>query len=93
LCTADGDTAGLKRSASRYPSLGECLPAIESPTLVIQGLQDQYGTSKQVEAVVGGVTGRSESLMLADCRHAPHVDQREAIESAMARFVTSVADL
>jgi hypothetical protein len=48
----------------------------------------EYGTSKQVEAVVGGVSGRSESLMLADCRHAPHVDQREAVESAIARFVS-----
>lgn len=74
-------------------NIEEYLAGIESPTLVIQGLQDEYGTSKQVEAVVGAVAGPSESLMLADCRHAPHVDQRAAVESAMAWFVTSASHL
>jgi len=74
-------------------NIEEYLPGIESPTFVIQGLQDEYGTSKQVEAVVGGVAGPGESLMLADCRHAPHVDQRAAVEAAMARFVTSATHL
>ena len=31
--------------------LSGSLPAIESPTLVIQGLQDEYGPSRQVKAV------------------------------------------
>lgn len=72
-------------------SIQDLLPAVTCPVLVIQGEQDEYGTLRQVEAVAEGVAGPVETLLLADCRHAPHRDRREATVAAIARFVGSVA--
>ena len=75
------------RPGFRSWNIEEYLPRVAAPTLVIQGLQDEYGTLRQVEAVVTGLPAGSQSLVLAACRHSPHVDQRAAVEDAMARFI------
>jgi pimeloyl-ACP methyl ester carboxylesterase len=66
------------------------LPAIESPVLVIQGEEDEYGTAKQVEAVVAGVRGPARSLLLAHCGHSPHRERAEEVLDAASRFVREV---
>lgn len=63
------------------------LPGIHSPTIVIQGLDDEYGTPLQVDAMTTALGNRCETLLLADCGHTPHVDRRAAVETAMAGFV------
>ena len=70
-------------------NIEECLPRIDVPTLVIQGLQDEYGTPRQVERVAAGLSRRRNpvTLMLDECGHSPHVDQREAVLAAMANFI------
>jgi pimeloyl-ACP methyl ester carboxylesterase len=78
------------RPEFRSWNIEEYLPRIAAPTLVVQGLQDEYGTLRQVEAVVTRLPRGSQSLVLAACRHSPHVDQRAAVEDAMARFIGDV---
>jgi pimeloyl-ACP methyl ester carboxylesterase len=68
-------------------NIEEYLPAIACPTLVIQGKDDEYGTLKQVDAVASGLSGRVETLLLEQCRHSPHIDQREAVEGAALAFL------
>lgn len=68
-------------------NIEEYLSAITSPTLVIQGKDDEYGTPRQVDAIAGSVSGRVETLLLEDCRHSPHLDRREAVDAAVARFL------
>ncbi|HEY7189532.1 MAG TPA: alpha/beta hydrolase [Vicinamibacterales bacterium] len=68
-------------------NIEEYLRAITAPTLVIQGNDDEYGTTRQVEAVAAGASGRVETHLLDGCRHSPHVDQREAVEEAAVRFL------
>jgi pimeloyl-ACP methyl ester carboxylesterase len=68
-------------------SIEEYLPAITSPTLVIQGKDDEYGTARQVNAVAAGVSGQVEALLLDGCGHSPHIDQRQAVEAAAVRFL------
>lgn len=63
------------------------LPAVTCPLLVIQGEDDEYGTAAQVEAILRGVSGPAESLMVPDCGHAPHVQARETVLAAMTAFV------
>ena len=63
------------------------LPAITCPLLVIQGEDDEYGTPAQVEAIVAGSGGPAEALLVPDCGHAPHAQQRETVLAAMARFI------
>lgn len=69
-------------------NIEEYLPAIECPVLAIQGVDDEYGTLAQVEAIRDRVPGEVDVLELADCRHSPHKDQPEASLAAMAEFVT-----
>ena len=63
------------------------LPEVTCPTLVIQGKQDEYGTDRQVNALLDALGGRCEGIMLDRCGHAPHLDQRTTVADLMVRFV------
>jgi pimeloyl-ACP methyl ester carboxylesterase len=71
-------------------NIEEYLPRITCPALVIQGLQDLYGTMAQVEAIRRQSAGPVEALALADCRHSPQRDQPEKVIAAISRFVRKV---
>lgn len=68
-------------------NIEEYLPRITCPMLVIQGLDDQYGTMAQVEAIRKQSGGTVEVLALQDCRHSPQRDQAEATLEGITRFV------
>ena len=61
------------------------------PALAIQGADDEYGTLAQLDAIVRGVAGPVERLVLANCKHSPHRDQEAATLDAMARFIEGPA--
>lgn len=63
------------------------LPAISCPLLVIQGIDDHYGSVAQVDAIIAGAGGRSFKLMLPNCGHNPHVDQSEMATNAIRTFI------
>jgi len=73
-------------------NIEESLPAIESPVLVVQGQDDEYGTVKQVDAVVRQVKGPAKSLVLPRCGHSPHSDQPDAVLEAASRFIRRTLD-
>ena len=70
----------------------ERLPAITCPVLSIQGQDDHYGSPAQVAAIVEGVSGPAEPLLVPDCGHTPHHEQRETVLAAMAGFVGRVRE-
>ncbi len=65
------------------------LDPIRCPVLVLQGARDEYGTAKQVEAIQMKIPW-TLAVILEDCRHAPHRDQREATLSAISRFLRTL---
>ena len=69
----------------RHWNIEEYLPRITCPILAIQGLDDQYGTMAQVEAIERQSGGSVEVVRLADCRHSPQRDQPEATLDAKVR--------
>ncbi len=71
-------------------NIEEYLPHITCPILVIQGLDDQYGTMAQVEAIQRQAAGPVEVLALPDCRHSAHRDQPEAVLQAIQKFVREI---
>ena len=71
-------------------NIEEYLPRIQCPILIIQGLDDQYGTMAQVEAIEQQAGGPVEVLPLADCRHSPQRDQPEAVLEAIKKFVANI---
>jgi pimeloyl-ACP methyl ester carboxylesterase len=68
-------------------NIEEYLPRIACPILVIQGLDDQYGTMAQVQAIAQQAGGPVEVLPLEECKHTPQRDQADATLAAIARFV------
>lgn len=68
-------------------NIEEFLPEIDSPVLVVQGKDDEYGTVRQVEAVTSQVKGPAESLVLPGCGHSPHKDQPDRTLDAAAGFI------
>jgi pimeloyl-ACP methyl ester carboxylesterase len=65
------------------------LPEIHAPILVIQGVNDEYGTRAQVDAIAAKAR-KVTTLLLDKCGHAPHKDQPEATLQAMTKFVQSL---
>ncbi|HKV80498.1 MAG TPA: alpha/beta hydrolase [Candidatus Sulfotelmatobacter sp.] len=71
-------------------NIEEYLPRVACPVLVIQGLEDQYGTMAQVEAIRRQSGGPVEVLALEDCQHSAHRDQGEKVLEAIAVFVRRI---
>jgi pimeloyl-ACP methyl ester carboxylesterase len=68
---------------------------ISCPIVAIQGVEDEYGTVKQLDSIREKSGGRAEIVLLPNCRHSPHRDRREAtletIQRSAARFVGAKA--
>jgi len=73
-------------------NIEEYLPGVTCPVLLIQGADDQYGTAAQITAIARQVSGPVETLMLQNCAHSPHVDQRKATIETIAQFVERLSD-
>ncbi len=69
-------------------NVGDVIDYLRIPTLAIQGRADEYGTLAQIEEVETRSYAPVETLILEDCRHAPHLDQPEAVLAGVAEFVT-----
>ena len=66
------------------------LPSIEVPLLVIQGVDDQYGSQRQVCSFVVQTAGRSFALMLEDCGHSPHLEAQERVLAEIDNFISTI---
>jgi pimeloyl-ACP methyl ester carboxylesterase len=62
------------------------LPGVRCPILIIQGIDDQYGTPSQVEAIRRQVSGKAVPLLVR-CGHIPHAEAKEEVLEAMAGFI------
>ncbi len=76
--------------AFRAWNIENVLPAIQCPTLVLQGEDDEYGTMDQVTAIRDQVVGPVETRMLADCGHSPHRDQPDLTLDAIVGFIKNL---
>jgi pimeloyl-ACP methyl ester carboxylesterase len=65
------------------------LDSIRCPVLVLQGAQDEYGTLRQVDAIKTRIPSAC-TVILDNCRHAPHRDQPQATLAAISEFVCAL---
>ncbi len=63
---------------------------MRAPMLVIQGIDDEYGTLAQVESIARHAAAPVDRLMLASCGHAPHRDRRELVEAASIAWIAQM---
>lgn len=68
------------------------LPKIEAPLLAIQGLDDAYGTMKQIDEIAALVP-HAQLLKLGNCGHSPHKDQPEKVLQALKYFSSSLGKI
>ena len=66
------------------------LKGITCPVLVIQGLDDEFGSLRQVEGIISNVSGRTEKQLIADCAHTPHKEATEKTLSVAADFINGL---
>ena len=66
------------------------LPQVTAPVLQIQGVDDQYGTAAQLQAIAAGVSGPCETHLLEDCRHAPQFEQPERTLALIQGFIDGI---
>ena len=71
-------------------NIEDVLPSIVCPALILQGIDDQYGTRRQVDAIVEGIPGARMQL-LQQCGHTPHQEQANAVLELMDTFIQSLA--
>lgn len=71
-------------------NIEEFLPLIKCPVLVIQGVDDEYGTEKQVKGIVNQVSGISKELLIPDTKHTPHKEKPEFVLEKTAEFINSI---
>lgn len=60
---------------------------ISAPVLLVQGVDDEYGTLAQIDGIASRVRGPVERLVLDACGHSPHRDQEQAVVEAIDRFI------
>ncbi len=65
----------------------DCLPAIRCPVQLIQGIDDAYGTARQIERIRAAVSARAELHLIAQCGHDPHREKADDVLALMAEFV------
>lgn len=68
------------------------LPSINSPLLVMQGREDQYGSERQVETIVSKSSGAAEPYIVEQCGHTPHWEQPEITVEKISHFIEMVME-
>lgn len=71
-------------------NIEEYLPRITCPALVIQGEDDDYGSTAQVDAIVSQVSGSAQKLIIPGCGHRPHHQARKFVLKEMTKFVKNI---
>jgi pimeloyl-ACP methyl ester carboxylesterase len=59
---------------------------IAAPVLAVQGVDDPYGTLRQIEEIAP-TSGPFEMAVLPQCGHSPHRDQAPAVTERIAAFL------
>lgn len=60
---------------------------IRCSVLAIQGINDQYGTEKQLELIKTNVSGKVKTVMLPTCGHHPHLEVPNLVLIEIQQFL------
>ena len=56
--------------------------------LAIQGREDQYGTTAQIEALKAQLYAPLETVLLENCQHTPFLEQPDLTLRSITKFCT-----
>ncbi len=60
------------------------------PTLALQGLDDEYGTPAQLEAIAGDAPAPVDRALFSRCGHAPHRERRTLFEGVVSAWIAEL---
>ncbi len=66
------------------------LQRIEAPILLIQGIDDQYGTLAQLDAIETAATAPTRRVEIPGAQHQPHLERPAETLKAVTEFVTGL---
>jgi pimeloyl-ACP methyl ester carboxylesterase len=72
-------------------NIEEYLPGVACPVLLIQGDEDEYGTTKQLDAIEAAVAAPVERLMVPGAGHSPHLADPDLVTATSARFIAELS--
>lgn len=71
----------------RHWNIEADIRGLRAPLLLIQGADDAYGTTAQLDAIAAAAEGTVKRVLLPGCGHVPHHEQRQAVVDLMAGFI------
>ena len=78
----------LSKGFASFDIRPEC-QQITAPLLLLQGLNVEYGTMRQLEAIAQAVP-HAQQIRLADCGHSPHRDQPQVCIKNITTFLATL---
>ena len=75
----------LSEAFATFDIRGDC-QSITAPLLLVQGLNDEYGTMRQLDEIAAAAPN-AQHLRLANCGHSPHRDQPELCLAHIVDFL------
>ncbi len=78
----------LSEAFRRFDIRPDC-GQITAPLLLLQGLDDEYGTLRQLDEIALAVPA-AQQVRLADCGHSPHRDQPQKATEAIVGFLHGI---
>jgi len=79
----------LSKAFASFDIRAEC-QRITAPLLLVQGLNDEYGTMLQLDEIAMAAP-HAQQIRLADCGHSPHRDQPQLCIQGIADFLLTAA--
>lgn len=73
--------------AFRSWNIEEYLPGVRCPVLLVQGEDDEYGTTRQLDAIAAGLGEPVGRLMVPGAGHSPHLTQPETVTGTVTQFI------
>ena len=71
-------------------SILDFVARVQVPTLVLQGADDQFGTSRQLELIQKTMPGSVNTVVIPACGHHPHFESQQFVLERSQRFVEEV---
>jgi pimeloyl-ACP methyl ester carboxylesterase len=68
----------------------EDISSIHTNSLILQGAQDQYGTTKQLELIKSNTKGKCETMLINECGHHPHLEQKNLTISSIKQWYLGI---
>lgn len=75
--------------AFRAFDIREDIRSLAAPLLMVQGVDDEYGSMEQLRSIERSIAGAAR-LELAQCGHSPHRDQPDRLTEAVQGFLRRI---